>query len=88
MARYNPTLIVKLVTDMLTHAQSTITIYTVLGGLAGVIVGVILGVITIPFFILIGAFIGRSIGLGNTLTLRAQAQLLLVMLQIEANTKQ
>ena len=103
MARYtyDPSPIIGLAQAILSYADGVVLRETLLGGAIGIVVGFVpaaavsgsdlawlcwlfVTAVAVP----LGAFIFRSAALGRVLVLRASAQMLLLMVKIEENTRQ
>ena len=100
MARYtyDPSPIVGLAQAILSYANGILWRASIAGGITGVLVvgGILIssgqrqGQIVIPSVIIsmvVGALIFRSVVAGRVLILRASAQMLLLMVRIEENTR-
>ena len=98
MARYtyDPSPIIGLAQAILSYADGIVLRATLLGGAAGIVVGFVAvavsgsgsaGLFVAAVAAPIGAFVFRSAALGRALVLRADAQMLLLMVRIEENTR-
>jgi len=98
MARYtyDPSPIIGLAQAILSYADGIVLRATLLGGAIGIVGGLVaaavIGLGSAGLFIAavaaaFGAFIFRSAALGRVLVLRADAQMLLLMVRIEENTR-